>query len=60
MQRKQKRMRLSFENVTCHAEHFVEAYSESCQVSDMELFAKTVNDLKQLKTVIAKSSTLGI
>ena len=45
---------------TCYAQHFTEAYSEPCQASEMELFAKTVNDLKPLKTVIAKRSTLGV
>ena len=43
-----------------YAQHFAEAYSELCQASEIELFAKTVNDLKLLKTVIAKSSTLGV
>ena len=60
MQIMQMRMRLPLENVTCYAQHFAEAYSEPCQVSEMELFPKTVNDLKPLETIIAKRPTLGI
>ena len=45
---------------TRYAQHFAEVYSEPCQVSEVELFVKTVNALKPLKTVIAKRSTLGI
>ena len=43
-----------------YAQHFSKMNSERCQVYEVELFVKTVNDLKRLKTVIAKRSTLGI
>ena len=46
MQRMQMRMRLALKHVTYYAQHLVEVYSE--------LFAKIVNDLKPLKTFIAK------
>ena len=39
------RMRLSLKHDTCYAQHFAEVYSEPCQASEMELFAKTVNKL---------------
>ena len=51
---------LPFKYDTRYAQHFVKVNSEPFQVSEVELFAKTVNDLKPLKTVIAKRSTLGI
>ena len=43
-----------------HYAHFAKMNSEHCQTSEMELFVKTVNDLKLLKAVITKRSTLGI
>ena len=58
MQRMQMRMKLALKHDTRYAQHFAEVYSEPCQTSEMEHFAKTVNDL--LKTVIAKRSTLGV
>ena len=54
------RIRLPLKHVARYAQHFAEAYSESCQVPEVELFAKIVDDLKPLKTVIAKGSTLGV
>ena len=50
------RMKLPLKHDTTHyAQHFAKVYSEpTCQVSEVELFAKTVNTLKPLKTVIAK------
>ena len=53
-------MKLPLKHDTRCALYFAEMYSEPCQVSEMELFAKTVNDLKPLKTVFAKRSTLGV
>lgn len=60
MQRIQMRVRLSLKNITRYTQRLAEAYSEPCQVSEMELYAKTVNDLKPLKTVIAKRSSFGV
>ena len=60
MQCMQIRMKISLKHDTHYAQHFAKVYSEPCQVSEVELFAKTVNAFKPLKTVIAKSSTLGI
>ena len=54
------RMKLPLKHDTRYAQHFAEVYSEPCRASGMELFAKTVNDLKTLETVIAKMSTLGV
>ena len=59
MQRMQMRMKLPLKHDTRYAKHFAEVYSEPCQTSGMELFAKTVNDLKPIKTVIAKKVHLG-
>ena len=53
MQRMEMRMKLPLKHDTHYAEHFAEVYSEPCKASDVKLFAKTVNDLKSLKTVIA-------
>ena len=52
--RMQMRMKLPPKHDTRYAQYFSGAYSQPCQTSEMELFAKTVNDLKPLKTVIAK------
>ena len=60
MQRMQMRVKLPLKHDTCYAQHLAKVYSEPCQVSEEELFAKTVNALKPLKTVIAKKFTLGI
>ena len=60
MQRMQMRMKLPLKHDTRYAQHFTETYSDPCQASEMDLFAKTVNDLKPLKTVIAKRSILGV
>ena len=60
MQSRQMRMKLPVKHDTRYARQFAEVYSEPFQASEMELFAKTVNDLKPLKTIIAKSSTLGV
>ena len=48
------RMKPHVKHDTCYAQHFSEVYSEPCQASEMELFAKTVNYLKPLKTVSQK------
>ena len=56
MQRMQMRTRLTFKHVTRYVQHLAGAYLELYQVSEMEPFAKTVNDLKPLETVIAKGS----
>ena len=60
MQRMQMRTKLPLKHDTRYAQHFIKLNSQPCQASEGELFAKAVNDLKPLKTVIAKSSTLGI
>ena len=60
MQRMQMRIILPLKHDTCYAQHFAKMNSECCQASEVELFVKTVNDLKPLKAVIAKRSTLGI
>ena len=60
MQRMQMRMKFPLKHDTCYAQHFAKMNSECCQASEVELFVKTVNDLKLLKAVIAKRSTLGI
>ena len=56
----QMRMKLPLRHDICDAQHFAKMNSERCQASEVELFVKTVNDLKLLKAVIAKRSTLGI
>ena len=60
MQCMQMRMKLPLKHDTRYAQHFAKVYPEPCQVHEVELFAKTVNALKPLKTVIAKRSTLGV
>ena len=60
MQGMQLRMKLLLKHDICYAQHFAKMNSECCQASEVELFVKTVNDLKLLKAVIAKRSTLGI
>ena len=56
----QMRMKLRLKHDIRYAQHFAKMNSERCQASEVELFVKTVNDLKRLKVVIAKRSTLGI
>ena len=60
MQRIQMRMKLPLKHDICYAQHFAKMNSEHCQASEVELFVRTVNDLKPLTGVIAKRSTLGI
>ena len=60
MQGMQMRMKFPLKHDTCYAQHFAKMNSECCQASEVELFVKTVNDLKPLKALIAKRSTLGI
>ena len=59
MQHMQMRIKLPLKH-DIHYAHFAKMNSEHCQASEVELFVKTVNDLKRLKVVIAKRSTLGI
>ena len=56
----QMRMKLLLKHDICYAQHFAKMNSEFCQACEVELFAKTVNDLKPLKAVITKRFTLGI
>ena len=60
MQRMQMRMKLPLKHDIRYAQHSAKMNSERCQASEVELFVKTVNDLKPLKAVIAKRSTLDI
>ena len=53
-------MKLPLKHGIRYAQHFEKMNSECCQTSEVELFVKTVNDLKTLKAAIAKRSTLGI
>ena len=54
------RMKLPLKHDIRYAQHFAKMNSERYQASEVKLFVKTVNDLKPLKAVIAKRSTLGI
>ena len=60
MQHMRMRMKLPLKHDIHYAQHFGKMNSGYCQASDVELFVKIVNDLKPLRAVIAKSSTLGI
>ena len=60
IQRMQIRMKLPLKHDIRYAQHFARMNSERCQASEVKLFVKTVDDLKPLKAVIAKRSTLGI
>ena len=60
MQRMQTRIKLLLKHDICYAQNFAKMNSERCQAPEVELFVKTVNDLKLLKAVIAKRATLGI
>ena len=51
MQRMEMRMKLPLKNDTRYVQYSTEVYSEPCQTSEVELFGKTVNDLKALKTI---------
>ena len=53
----QMRVRFPLKHITRYAQRFADAYSEPCQVSEMELYAKIVSDIKPLKTVNTKRST---
>ena len=48
MQRMQMRMKLPLKHDIRYAQHY------RCQASEVELFAKAVNDLKAFKAVIVK------
>ena len=52
-------MKLPLKHI-CYAQHLAKMNSEHCQASEVELFVKTVSDLKPLTAAIAKRSTLGI
>ena len=60
MQRMQMRTKLPLKHDIRYAQHFAKMNSERCQPSEVELFMKTVNDLKPLKAVIAERFTLGV
>ena len=60
MQCMQMRMELPLKQDIRYAQHFAKINSERCQASEKTAFVKTVNDLRLLKAVIAKRSTLGI
>ena len=60
MLRMQMRMKLPLKHDARYAQHFAEVYSDPCQVSELKLFAKTVNALKPLKAVFAKRSILVV
>ena len=60
MQHMQMKMKVPLKHDICYVQHFAKMNSERCQASEVELFVKTVNDLKPLKAVIAKRSALGI
>ena len=60
MQQMQMRMKLPPKHDTRRGKHFAKVNSKPCQASAVELFAKTVNALKPLKTAIAARSTLGV
>ena len=56
----QIRTKLPLKHDIYYAQHFAKMNSECYQAYEVELFMKTVNDLKPLKAVITKSSTLCI
>ena len=41
------RMKLPLKHDICYAQHFAKMNSERCPASEVELFVKTVNDLKR-------------
>ena len=51
IQHMQMRMKLPFKHDIRYAQYFAKMNSECCQASEVELFVKTVNDLKLLKAV---------
>ena len=60
MQRMQMRMKLPLKHDIHYAQHFAKMNLKRSLASEVELFVKTVNDLKPLEAVITKRSTLGI
>ena len=54
------RMKLPLKHDIRYAQDFAKMNSDHYHASEVKLFVKTVIDSKQLKDVIAKSSTLGI
>ena len=60
MQHMQMRMKLPLKHDIRYAQHFAKMNSELCRASEVELFVETVNDLKPLKALITKRSSLGI
>ena len=54
MQGMQMRMKLPLKHDICYAQHFAKMNSEHCQAFEVELFVKTVNDLKLLKQLWQK------
>ena len=60
MQHMRMRMKLPLKHDIHYAQHFAKMNSERSLASEVELFVKTVNDLKPLEAVITKRSTLGI
>ena len=60
MQFMRMRMKLPLKHDIHYAQHFAKMNSECSLASEVELFVKTVNDLKPLEAVITKRSTLGI
>ena len=56
----QMRIKLPLKHDIRYAQHFAKMNSECCQASEVELFLKTVKDLKLLKAAITKRSPLGI
>ena len=53
-------MKIPLKHDIRYAQHFAKMNSKHCQAPEMELFVKTINDLRPLKAVIAKRSALGI
>ena len=53
MQHIQMRMKLPLKHIH-YAQHFAKMNSGCCQASEVELFVKTVDDLKLLKAVISQ------
>ena len=60
MQHMRMRMKLPLKHDIHYAQHFAKMNSGRSQASEVELFVKTVNNLKLLESVLAKRSTLGI
>ena len=60
MQHMQMRMKLPLKHDIRYVQHFAKMNSERCQAYEVEIFVKTVSDLKSLQAVTAKRSTLCI